>query len=419
MGTSLIRSAVLLLVFSLTMTQALAISVVSEGKSAIKGDLADAREKAIADAARQALLHSGATVSSRTQVQQGITVADDINLSAQGHIENLDIISESHNHEVYRVKIRAEVAATDAGSCPGRYSKSLLVTAFNQERPSTTRVGDLSNVDSALPQALAERLYPNHNLQVQTQPELLLSSSNRLMSNHYELFNAVQQVANQYQAQYVITGTVMDMSMVNPNGYYRQNLLSGSTNRVTSTVKGWVGADRDDIRERQFAFRLMMHDGLTGARIFDKTYSAEGLWDAKYTARTGFASPGFWQTDYGQAASTVIDQAVADVSRKVHCQPFMAPLKVSAYDQHVYLLAGANNGVDVGDSFNVFAQGSAPFANIQHYGTMALSPVSYKKLDATEVKLTVTQTYPTYSVGRFDGPLQPHLQYMALANAAH
>lgn len=405
---------IVLLLASMAAGPTFAATVIAEGRSSIGSDLAAARSNAIEDAARNALLQTSARVSSRTQVSEGTAVHDNITLSGEGRIESLEVLNESYNHELYSVTIRAKVEP-DNNACPVKYSKSVLITAFHQEHPSSTRVGELSNVDTELATTLAERLYPNYNLQIQTQPELLLASSNRLMSNHYELFNAVQQVANQYQAQYVLTGSIIDMSMVDPNGYYRQNLLSRSTNRVTSTVKGWVGADPKDIRQRQFAFRLMMHDGVTGARIFEKTYTTEGVWNASYAARTGFASPGFWKTDYGQATSELIDKAVADVGSKVHCQTFMAPLKVSAYDNNVYLLAGANSGVKVGDSFHVYAQGSAPFANIQHFGTMTLSPVSYKKLDTTEVKLTITQIYPSYSVGHFDGPLQPHLQYMALA----
>ncbi|MBU2887839.1 flagella assembly protein FlgT [Gilvimarinus agarilyticus] len=403
--------------WSLIIVPAAATTITAQGRSALsEGSLSEVRQRAIEDAARTALMQAGLQVNASTVVVNAAEVDDQIRVSTKGQLKALKVIGESQKDGIYQVTVSAELAPQAINTCPSSdYQKSLLVTAFNVKSPTHSRVGELNNADTALSSAMAERLYPNHQLQVQTQPELLLASTNRLMSNHYELFNAVQQVANQYQAQYVMTGYIEDMSMVNGHGYYRSNSLGRASNRVASTVKGWVGQSRDDIRARHFRFRLMLHDGVTGARIFDKSYATQGLWTADYTARTGFASPEFWSTDYGHKTSELIDQAVADIGQKALCQPFMAPLKVSAHDQNVYLLAGANNGVDVGDSFTVYAQGAAPFANIQYYGTQALAPTTYKRLDQTEVTLTITQTYPGYSVGRFDGVLQPYLQYMAMA----
>lgn len=398
---------------------ALATTITAQGRSALsEGSLSQVRQRAIEDAARTALMQAGIEVNASTQVINASEVDDRIRVSTRGHIKALHVLDENQRDGIYQVTVSAELSDQSINQCPASaYQKSLLVTAFNVQNPTDNQVGGLNNADSALAASLAERLYPDHNLQVQTQPDLLLASTNRLMSNHYELFNAVQQVANQYQAQYVLTGYIEDMSMVNAHGYYRSNSLGRASNRIASTVKSWVGRSGDDIRERHFRFRLMLHDGVTGARIFDKSYATQGLWTADYTARTGFASPEFWSTDYGQKASELIELAAADVGQKARCQPFMAPLKVAAYDRQVYLLAGANSGVNVGDQFSVYAQGAAPFANIQYYGTMALSPTTYKKLDATQVTLTITQTYPGYSVGRFDGVLQPHRQYMAMAAA--
>lgn len=394
-----------------------AATVIAEGKSALGDDLSGARQQAIADAARTALLQAGVKVNSSTLVVNATEVDDQIHVSTNGHIDAIEVIDERKREGIYSVTIRAQINPESAAQCPAhRYQKSMLVTAFHMQRPASTRVGELNNAEGALALTMAERLYPEYNLQVQSQPELVLASDTRLLSNHYELFNAVQQVASQYQTQYVMTGYIEDMSMVDAHGYYRSNSLGRASNRVASTVKGWVGAEGGDIRERHFRFRLMLHDGVTGSRIFDKSYATQGLWTADYTARTGFATPEFWQTDYGHKASELIDEAVADIGQKALCQPFMAPLKISARDRSVYVLAGANNGVNVGDSFSVYAEGEAPFANIPAYGTMALAPTAYKKLDATQVTLNITQTYPGYSIGTFDAPLQPHLRYLAVAD---
>ncbi|UTF58774.1 flagellar assembly protein T N-terminal domain-containing protein [Gilvimarinus sp. DA14] len=393
--------------------------ITAQGKSSVvNGDVTGARQAAIRDAARTALMQAGFDLRSSTNVINVTEVNDQIRVSTRGQIQAMDVIDESLQKGIYQVTVNADIrdSSIHAAECPvAPYSKSLLVTAFNNRKPQSVRVGKLYNAESAIAQTLAERLYPQQNLEVQTQPELTLASGNRLLSNHYEVFNAVQLVASQYQTQYVVTGTIEDMSMANPD-YFRYNSLGRTGNRVGSTLKSWVGANPADIRERQFSFRLMLHDGVTGTRIFDKTYSTRGLWDADYTAATGFASPGFWATDYGQAADKLLSQAALELGQKALCQPFMAPVKVSARDSQVYVLAGANSGVNVGDTFNIYAEGEAPFANIEHFGTMALAPSAYKKLDHTSAQLQITQTYPGYSIGTFDAPLQPYLRYMAVAH---
>ncbi|MCP8899871.1 flagellar assembly protein T N-terminal domain-containing protein [Gilvimarinus xylanilyticus] len=390
--------------------------IIAQGKSAISnGDLTRARQEAIDDAARTALMQAGFDLSSSTDVVNVVEVNDRIQVKTHGQIHSMNVIKETRAQNTYTVTVKADVEQANA-HCPSqRYSKSLLVTAFANAARDSQRVGQLYDTQTELSRTLAERLYPQYNLEIQAQPELTLASENRLLHNDYEVFNAVQLVASQYQTQYVVTGIIEDMSMASAD-YYRQNALGRGTNRVTSTLKSWVGAERDDLRERHFRFRLMLHDGVTGTRIFDQTYATRGLWELDYAAQTNFASPAFWDTDYGQQVSQLVDSAVSDISEKALCQPFMAPLKVASGDQSVYVLAGANSGVNVGDTFEVYAEGQAPFTNIEHFGTMALAPVSYKKLDVTQAKLQITQTYPGYSVGKFDAPLHPNLRYMAVAH---
>lgn len=387
----------------------------AEGQSVITGDLDTARQNAINDALRRAALQAGGQVKSHTQVHNGRVVRDDMQLQSDAHVSQVRVLHEFRREGVYHVVLEAEVNDTSA-SCNARgYHKSVLFTGFSRERPQSATVGGLHNVDASVPQELARRLYPAHDTLVQTQTHLQLASNARFLDDYYQQAHSLQQAANRHQAQYVVTGTVVDMSMRNTDAYYRQNSLTRAGHTVVSGVMGRGGHRESDIRSRHFALRVVLHDGITGEALFDKTYRTDGVWNARYRETTGFASPRFWQTHYGERVDKLLQTVSAELGQKLDCQPFMAEVRVDRKDPGAYVMAGANHGIKVGDSLKVMAHSRAPFPQSgRHSSAYPLSEAPVR-LEASEAQMVITQVYPTHSVGSFTTPLAPHYRYLAVA----
>ena len=384
--------------------------VIADGRSVIGKDVVLARKNALNDALRNAVIKVGGRVESVTGVKNGLLVNDNVRLSTSGQVRDVEILRDSQDGDFYIITIRADVDA-DTGSCikaGGRiYNKSVLFTAFPREIPESSTVGRLFNVDTDFPKELSRRLYPSYNTVNQLATGVQLSSDNTFLSDSSPVYSAVQKYAEQYQVQFIVSGSIVDMSMVDPSGYFNQTWFGG----VGRKLKGLVGgSDNDDIRERLFSFRLMLFDGLSGDYIFDKTYSRIGVWDAKYTESTGFASPRYWKTGYGKVSSELIDEAITDLGQKLNCQPFMTALTVSESEQAVRLMAGANSGVKVGDSFEVYSLDPTNSAGLVATGLAS----QHGGLRKTEGTLTITQTYPTYSIGDTSVELKSTGKYSAV-----
>ena len=89
--------------------------VEAEGTAPIvKGDMNGAKNAALHDAEKNALgLVIGVYVSQEALVSKALLIEDNITSQTEGYIEKYDVLSESHNENFYKTKIRALVRKED------------------------------------------------------------------------------------------------------------------------------------------------------------------------------------------------------------------------------------------------------------------------------------------------------------------
>lgn len=406
-------AAMLLLVVSCSGVHAKVVPAL--GSSVFAGDVALARQEAIDNAIHNALITRGVRVDGVSAIDRGLLTEDRIQLASSGQISDVKVLQESRDQGVYRVLIEAEIGQSESCSqaAAQRYNRSLLFTAFPRDRPQSSTVGRLHNVDQAFPRELARRLYPAYNAAAQVDAEIHLSGDNRLIRGVGEMSTRVQAYAQQYGVQFVVGGSIVDMSMLDGEGYSGQNWVARQFSSAGGQLKNWTGKG-SSAQERVLAFRMVVYDGLSGQFLYDKTYAETGLWDASFTAQVGFASPGFWRTDYGAMSSRLIDQAVADLGAKISCQPLMIPVSVAAAGTRVILMAGANSGVRNGDHFALVRKVDQPHSQFGGHSVNISNSYS-PGLEEADSQLTVTQTFPTYSVAKSSTKLRPAVRYLGVS----
>lgn len=394
-------------------------TVFAEGRSAIGSDLQAARQSAYEDAVRNALLKTGSRVDSSTTVNNGMVVNDRVNLRMSGKVSDVEVLDELQLNGFYVVTVRAVVEEDyDCKSTPvAQYHKDVLFTGFHREHPEMAQVGRLDNVDAEFPVALSQRLYPAFHVLVQNEPSVLLASRTDYGEANVQISESVKKLAAKYQVQFVVSGSIVDMSMLSPHDYFRQDSVVAAVRKVSGMS---AARDRDsvvkDVRARRFGFRLVIYDGVIGAPIFDKTYADVGVWDASYTEATGFASPRFWRTHYGQMVNALVDTAVGEMGQKISCQPFMVPVREgSGSDQLLHVLAGANHGVKVGDTFELAQLRGEYLPGLNQVSDLWPYPAEQRSLAGDGVTMTVTQVYPTYSIAKPGSRLHSGHRYMAVA----
>jgi len=187
-------------------------------------------------------------------------------------------------------------------------------------------------------------------------------------------------LATQLGAQYVVSGVVRDLAMMGEAGN------DSGRNRGSDSWLDLLGLESNN-RDRQFVMDVFVHDGLSGAMLFQRSYSAHGAWDRPARERVPFASPHFWQTPYGTEVRELLSGVVDDVDEVLRCQPFMARI-VKAKGNRLHIEASAGAGIRPGDKFQVYRTGT--FYNLDLEPRTELSDM------ATEI--VIKQVQPQFVV---------------------
>lgn len=394
--------------------------ITAEGRSPIGNNVQEARQSALEDALRNALLKTGGQVNSQTGINNGVLVSDRIRLQTSGRVSDVEVLGEYQRDGLYVVNIRAVVADGQDCRSPGsaQYNKDVLVTGFPRDKPESSQVGQLHNIDTDFSAELSRRLYPAYHLFMQDEPSIVLANRTRYASPTLHASEAVKSLASKYQVQMVVGGSIVDMSMLYPEDYSRQTHTGKAIRQFTGLFKNRnANGVEADVRARHFALRLVIYDGVSGFPIFDKNYADTGIWDARFTEVTGFGTPRFWKTAYGGVVSALIDNAVNDAGQKINCQPFMVPARLHGPEpgNTLYIFAGANHGVKTGDSFTISSLNGGQFPGLNTVSDAWPYPAEYKSLQAEKVHLTIDQVYPTYSIGTSNVVLGKQQRYLAIS----
>lgn len=361
-----------------------ALTVEVTGEAPLSGAISHAREQALQDAMRQASLRAGAQVSSTQLMSQGVVQQDDVQVRSNAQLKNIEVLWEDQAGGLYQVAIRADV--TPQAMCPAstqRYRKAVAVAGFGLARPQQATLGQLQNIEQDLPRVLVNTLNNRGAIHALDATRTSLYQDPRRapsMETAQQRLTTSVALATQLGAQYVVSGVVRDLSMMGE---------AGNDSHRASGADSWLDllGLEDNNRDRQFVMDVFVHDGLSGAMLFQRSYSAHGAWDRPARERVPFASPHFWQTPYGAEVRELLSGVVDDVDEVLRCQPFMARI-VKAKGNRLHIEASAGAGIRPGDKFQVYRTGT--FYNLDLEPRTELSDM------ATEV--VIKQVQPQFVV---------------------
>lgn len=281
-----------------------------------------------------------------------------------------------------------------------RLQKSLLVMAFPRLTPSSANAGALADVEHQLPQLLSQQLSEKHIALVPSQLRESLPASGESSDNL--LAQQVQKLARDQRVQLVLSGKITDMSMTHPDATYNPGLYTRFLNNFFDFIEV---KNRFDKRERLFSFDINLRDGFTGQSLFNKRYDTYGLWTE--TRESGFGTPLFWKSDYGQQIKGLVKKASRELGDVIQCQPLIAHIDSRAGQTQILLQGGANNGLRRGDMlalYQLVVQGSE--TEYAHHTT---------RLVNRDAAIELQEVYPSHSVGVISGTTYLTGQFLAVS----
>jgi len=278
--------------------------------------------------------------------------------------------------------------------------KSLLLTAFPRVNPTSSNAGGLNDAEQQLPQMLGEQLVAKHRAITPVQISESLPSPS--LSNDNRLAQQIQKLARDQHTQLVLTGEIIDMAMAHPEATYNPGLYTRFLNGLFDFIEV---RNRFDKRDRVFSFQVNLRDGFTGQTLFSKRYDTYGIWGS--TQNTGFGSPLFWKTDYGQQIKGLVKMASKEVGAVIQCQPYIAQIDSRPGQTQILLQGGANNGLRSGDTLTLYQMVVQGSENVYDQHQV--------RLVNRNAAIELREVYPSHSVGIISGTTYLTGQFLAVS----
>lgn len=347
----------------------------------IGGNIDNARREATNDALRQAAIQSGVHVNSQQEMRNGQLTRDKLDVSALADIRLASVIKEWQEGGFLKVIIRANVEEKSQcrAEVGNEYRKTLLVTGFAQQHPETGSLGSIDNAERALAGYLGKQLNSRSALLV------FESSQYRLYD---EVVNApvaetaqrtvtqAVSIAKDMGSQFVLSGVIRDTSM-----HDREAMETSIWSSMKRSLK-MVNTNR------AFALEVFIHDGFSGAIVFQKFYRLDAQWNLALNESAPFGSPAFWGTPYGKAVGSLLDDISWELEDALRCQPFMTRI-TKVQGKKLHFDSGSNSGLRPGDKLSVYRTFSFYNADL----------LQYTELTDVKAAVQVDQVQPQFARG--------------------
>jgi len=351
------------------------------GKAPYKdGGYEQAREKAREDALLQAIMQVGSHVKSEQGVVNGILKHDQISVSSRGRVRKSLVLDEYIWKGVLHLSMNVDVdeVPTCSGSQASTYKKQVVVLGFSVQSPNQTRLGAIHDVNRGLSSVLNQALHERGGLVVfQSSQHSLYEDLVNAPSSYTEqqTLTKAAAFAKQTGAQFVVSGVVRDL---------------GFEDEAAFGTSYWARIKRFQANtNRRFSVDVFVHDGFSGAIIWQKNFALSAKWTTDPDKKIGFGSAEFWQDEYGVAVGRLVNDMATMVDEQLRCQPFMT--RISRVEgKTIHFLSGASAGVRPGDKL-------ALYRTFNFYDADML-----KGVELTNVKtaLTVSQVHPGFASGK-------------------
>ena len=288
------------------------------------------------------------------------------------------------------------------GQCPDQsrshdnLQKSLVITRFIRSTPHTANAGNLFAAESGLPELIRAQLNEKYQ---SIGPAVIPQGFASANLTDTQLKQQAQKIARQTRTQFVMSGTILDMGMGEPDTTYTPNLYRQAANVFHDVTR----IKKFDKRTRVLSMEVQLRDGFTGELLLNKTYSISGIWNNRNPI--GFDSPAFFKTPYGKEVKSLTNKISEELAQVIHCQPFMAAIDTYPGQAQILLHGGANNGLHAGDSLNLY--------QVIMVGSSSDYQVADTRLVKRETRLHLSEVYPSHSIAVIEGGSYLNGSYLA------
>lgn len=259
---------------------------------------------------------------------------------------DIKVVDEWQEGNTYHVQALAVL--TEQGACHAPYRKKIVATGFPVMNADQISGNETQDLFSGIPREISNRLMESGDFVARNLTSSALYHNRpdlapEIMVNGIVSNSAILDVARRQNAQLVLSGVIRDFK-VESTEYVRG---SGVLAELKSVM-------RDYIARRSIGIDVFVHDGFTGALLFQHRYTDSILGDVSLPSGYTVGSERFDSTSAGHKITQIIAMASDDIKDLFGCYPFAA--RVSRVENNrIYIAAGAQDKIKVGDRFKVYS----------------------------------------------------------------
>lgn len=269
----------------------------------LNSNVADARKAAVKDAITQALIFSGATVSSVQTVADGLLSQDQLKIKAHAEIQQATLISEEQSNNDYMVTLHLDIYSTKEQCTQQQFHKQVTVTQSQLIQPHQARLGQIFDIAKASSQRLYNTLSERATA-IKAIP--YINSAINVRPFFSQRFNydpaLIETLSNNSNSQYVLFSQITDIAQ---------------GKQLNSDYAFWQG----DQYLRSFKVDFALYDALTRDQVWQNHYAVQGVWPFEKTTLIDVYSDQFWQSNYGSQIQGVFNKVSQDLNTAVGCMP--------------------------------------------------------------------------------------------------
>ncbi|MCK4841022.1 MAG: hypothetical protein KAT04_03965 [Methylococcales bacterium] len=246
---------------------------------------------------------------------------------------------------IYHLQVLAVLS--EGSSCNSPYRKRIVATAFPSVVSGQITANETQDLYSGIPREMMNILMESGDFIGRNETHTVLFSrpdmAPEIIDETDYQDSAIIRLAQTYGAQFVLSGVIRDLE-VESTEYVRG---AGVFAQIKSLM-------RDYVARRGIAIDVYVHDGMSGALLFQQRYTDTVLGDVWIPSGYTVGSERFKATPAGHKISKIIQVASKDVRRLFTCYPFSAKV-IKAENGKVFIAAGTQDKLKRGDSLAVYA----------------------------------------------------------------
>jgi len=310
-----------------------------------------ARTNALEDAVYQAMLYSGADISSFSHIKPYLASEREEYQFSGNEVRHVMVLKTRKKSGNFYMTARIDIYPS-ANTCHKiQYKKGLLLGHFDIVSPQHAAMGGIYQLGDNFT-AMLKR-------QIERKSQSFVVSGITRVPIRPEQPGAMTMLAEDNDAQYIVNGQITDLTST-----LDQKLI------------------RSDQVNRQFAATVQVMDGKTGEQLFQNNYREVAEWPFSRVSQVDTKSARFWQSSYGQAVQRISRNVMLDLESSLSCRTSL-PEVVNVHGNTVQINVGRIHGVTRGDQLQLWH--SAGF--IDQMG------IPRNRMVQTEITLTVERVY--------------------------